>query len=72
VLVGGAQMPAEIELPPPIAALARRNAIELQDRRWHEDADALAEVLKGREREVAGNHVRARVAGRGSPGRGGG
>jgi len=55
VLVGGAPMPAESELPPSIAPLASRNAIELQDRRWREDVDALADALEGREREALGN-----------------
>lgn len=55
VLVGGATMPAEAELPPSIAALAVRNAVELQDRRWREDVDALVDVLEGRGRSVPGN-----------------
>jgi predicted ATPase len=55
VLVGGASMPAETELPASIAPLARRNALELQDRRWREDVDALIAVLEGRERGGVGN-----------------
>ena len=55
VLVGGASMPAEVHLPPAIAALARRNAVELLDRRWREDVDALVDVLEGRDRAGAGN-----------------
>jgi predicted ATPase len=55
VLVGGATMPAEEGLPPSIAALARRNAIELQDRRWREDVDALIDVLEGRGKGTLGN-----------------
>ena len=55
VLVGGATMPAEDRLPDSIAALARRNAIELLDRRWREDVDALVDVLEGRGRGALGN-----------------
>jgi predicted ATPase len=55
VLVGGAEMPAEAELPDSIAALAHRNAVELQDRRWREDVDALVDVLEGHGRGTVGN-----------------
>ncbi len=55
VLVGGASMPAEADLPTSIGALARRNAIELQDRRWREDVDALVDVLEGRGRGALGD-----------------
>jgi predicted ATPase len=55
VLVGGASMPTETELPPSIAPLSRRNAVELQDRRWREDVDALIDVLEGRGRGALGN-----------------
>ena len=55
VLVGGASMPPEAELPTSIAALARRNAVELLDRRWREDVDALVDVLEGRGRGALGN-----------------
>jgi predicted ATPase len=48
VLVGGASMPAEVELPETIRPLTTLNALELQDRRWREDMDALVEVLEGR------------------------
>lgn len=46
VLVGGATMPQQIELPQSIEALARRNAFELTDRRFVYDAEKLVEVLK--------------------------
>lgn len=42
VLVQGATMPSVDELPPPLAALARRNALELSDARWSYDVDRLA------------------------------
>jgi hypothetical protein len=37
VLVEGAAMPTEAQLPPRIASLARRNALELTGRRWRYD-----------------------------------
>jgi hypothetical protein len=41
VLVQGARMPTAEELPPSLANLARRNALELSDARWRYDADRL-------------------------------
>ena len=46
VLVDDAEMPAASDLPPVIAALAGRNAIELSDARWAEDANRLIEALE--------------------------
>ena len=43
----GPRCPPETELPGSIAGLARRNAVELQDRRWREDVQALVDVLEG-------------------------
>ena len=48
VLVGGASMPSADRLPEQMAALARLNAIELLDRRWREDVEALVDVLERR------------------------
>ena len=45
VLVGGAQMPSEDELPSELRELAQRNAFELSDTRWTYDFDRLVEVL---------------------------
>ncbi len=45
VLVEGARMPAPNELPPSIRALARYNAVELDDRRWTADLKRLAESV---------------------------
>jgi hypothetical protein len=42
VLVHGARMPRAEELPPELADLARRNALELSDARWSYDVDRLA------------------------------
>ena len=55
VLVGGASMPGESDLPDAIGGLARRNALELLDRRWREDVDRLVDVLEGRHSTQAGN-----------------
>lgn len=46
VLVEGAQMPASDDLPEDLAALARRNAIELTDRRWEFDVSQLVDTLR--------------------------
>lgn len=45
VLVQGAQMPAPVDLPAPLAGLARIQALELSDRRWRSDLDELVEAL---------------------------
>lgn len=45
VLVGGAQMPAEPELPRSLGDLSRRQAFVMSDRRWEEDLQALVSVL---------------------------
>jgi hypothetical protein len=46
VLVGEARMPKPEELPEDIAALARRHAHELSDRRWQFDVSNLAKVIE--------------------------
>ena len=46
VLVGGAAMPAEKDLPPSIAALARRQSFTLTDLGWTSDVARLVEVIK--------------------------
>jgi hypothetical protein len=45
VLVGGASMPSEAELPDEIKPLARRQAHELTDSRWDYDIGRLAETI---------------------------
>jgi formylglycine-generating enzyme required for sulfatase activity len=45
LLVGGAEMPAEDELPEPLKPLHRRQAFELTVRHWHNDIDQLVETL---------------------------
>lgn len=46
VLVHGARMPRAEELPPDLANLARRNAIELSDARWAYDAERLIRTIE--------------------------
>lgn len=46
VLVQDAPMPGAEELPPSLARLARRNAIELSDARWAYDVDRLARTIQ--------------------------
>lgn len=46
VLVDGAPMPAEDELPTPLRSLARRNAIALSDETWRRDVGRLIETLR--------------------------
>ncbi len=45
ILVGGAQMPAADDLPPSLAKLVRRNALELSPSRFDADAGRLLAVL---------------------------
>jgi TIR domain-containing protein len=46
VLVGGAEMPEISTLPTEIQSLAFRNAWEISDRRFHQDAQGLVEALQ--------------------------
>jgi hypothetical protein len=46
VIVGGATMPRAHELPPALAALSRRNALELSDIRFHQDIDRLIHAIE--------------------------
>ena len=46
VLVQGAQTPADQDLPDPLKRLARQNALELSDTRFHADVDRLIEALQ--------------------------
>ena len=45
VLVEGAEMPGSDQLPDDLKTLARRNAIELTDKRWEFDVSKLVETL---------------------------
>lgn len=46
VLVGGTTMPSADQLPPDLSTLARRNALELSDARFHSDVDRLIESVR--------------------------
>jgi len=46
VLVGGAQMPGNKDLPEALAPLSRRNAIELSETRYQDDVNRLIEAIK--------------------------
>ena len=46
VLVGGAAIPEEAELPPDLHALRYRNAWDLSDRRFHQDVQILVDVIR--------------------------
>lgn len=47
VLVEGARMPAEADLPDPLKPLARRNALDLTDERWDYDVGSLVGAIRG-------------------------
>jgi hypothetical protein len=46
VLVGGAKMPSQGELPDGLEDLARRNAVEISDTRWDDRASRVIDVLR--------------------------
>src|SRR5436190_12941924 len=46
VLVNGASMPAPEELPPDLAALSRRNGLEITDLDWRSGTDRLVETVE--------------------------
>jgi hypothetical protein len=54
LLVGGAAMPAEADLPPEIAGLARRQAVVLSDVDWKADVERLVHSLRPELGSVAG------------------
>lgn len=47
VLIDGAAMPGEADLPPELAAFARRNAFDLRNARFADDTDRLIEMVTG-------------------------
>ena len=55
-------MPKEPELPPDLAPLLRRNAVELTDRHWKQDVEELAQALE----RIPGFGTRARRRSRAS------
>ena len=63
VLVGGARMPGERDLPPELAGLARLQAWELRDARWDDDVAALVARLPAPAAAPVATSVAARLAG---------
>lgn len=53
VLVDGAKMPGQSELPESISGLADRQAVELSDARWAHDVGRLLEILRKRAETTA-------------------
>ena len=47
VLVGGASLPATADLPEELRPLLHRQAVVLQDEKWHQDVDSLLASLRG-------------------------
>lgn len=68
VLVHNAAMPTAEELPPSLAPLARRNAIELRDNSWRYDVGRLIETLERvREEEPSADDLDAQPVGARAP-----
>lgn len=53
VLVRGADLPGDSDLPPELAPLLSRQAVRLHDESWHDDVAALVEDLRERTRRGA-------------------
>ena len=66
VLVGDAQMPGPADIPDTMAALLRRNAYSISDRRWQYDVSQLVDILvkipgvASRRGEVAATPIRVK------------
>lgn len=56
ILIGNTPMPAMHDLPADLAELTRRNALEISDRRFHQDMNDLIEMIK-RNHRLAQTHV---------------
>ena len=69
VLVGDAQMPGPADIPDSMAALLRRNAYSISDRRWQYDVSQLVDILV-KIPGVAGRVVYARAVKTGETGAG--
>jgi TIR domain len=68
VLVHNAAMPSAEELPPSLAPLARRNAIELRDNSWRYDVGRLIETIERvREGEPSDDDLGAQPVGARAP-----
>lgn len=60
VLVGGAGLPAEDDLPVSLRPLARRQSVELRDATWRRDVDALVDGIATE--RATGRRSRRRIA----------
>ncbi len=75
ILINGAQMPNELELPADIRGLAYRQALELNSRQFESDADRLVEAVQGKtweeraQQDASTQRVVAPVRSRSSRGR---
>jgi hypothetical protein len=63
VLVGGAALPAAIDLPDELRGLVHRQAVVLHDETWHQDVDGLVQSLRGEPAVPAGQNRRWVVVG---------
>jgi hypothetical protein len=63
VLVGGAALPAAIDLPDELRGLVQRQAVVLHDETWHQDVDGLVQSLRGEPAVPAGQNRRWVVVG---------
>jgi hypothetical protein len=63
VLVGGAKMPSQVELPPPLRPLARLQAFEISDGRWAYDTGQLITALGGRRAALVSRRRVLQIAG---------
>jgi len=64
VLVGGAKMPTEEELPPDLHSLCRRNALEITEQDWDED---LRKLISAMETALGVTQQRQEVANQAKP-----
>lgn len=63
VLVGGALMPTEADLPPALAGLARRQAVVLSDAGWRSDVERLVTSLRDQLPTIGNQKPEARSGG---------
>ena len=61
VLVNGTSMPGEEELPEPLRALAKRNAIEVSNSRFDSDTDTLIAAISKTLDETDGHAIRRKL-----------
>jgi hypothetical protein len=62
VLVGGAKMPRQLDLPEDLRPFALHQAMDIRDAHFHTDADQLIEVLKETVPSIAGRPRKVRAS----------